>query len=71
MNESSSTIAEKIKELIPESTSSIVYNDLPSDDPMKRNPDITKAQEILGWNPTVETDNGLHSTIDYFKIAIN
>ena len=60
-------LAEKIKELIPESTSNIVYNDLPSDDPMKRNPDITRAREILGWNPTVETNNGLQCTIDYFK----
>ena len=60
-------LAEKIKELIPESTSNIVYNDLPSDDPMKRNPDITKAREILGWNPTMETDNGLQCTIDYFS----
>ena len=60
-------LAEKIKELIPESTSNIVYKDLPSDDPIKRNPDITRAREILGWNPTVETDNGLQSTIDYFK----
>jgi UDP-glucuronate decarboxylase len=61
-------LAEKIKELIPESTSNIVYKDLPSDDPMKRNPDITKAREILSWNPTVETDNGLQSTIDYFRL---
>ena len=60
-------LAEKIKEFIPESTSNIVYKDLPSDDPMKRNPDITKAREILGWNPTVETNNGLQCTIDYFK----
>ena len=60
-------IAEKIKELIPESTSNIVYNDLPSDDPMKRNPDITKAREILDWNPKVQTEHGLQSTIDYFK----
>jgi len=60
-------LAEKIKELIPESSSKIIYKELPSDDPMKRNPDITKARQILVWHPTVDTDNGLKSTIAYFK----
>lgn len=61
-------LAEKIKELIPESSSKIIYKELPSDDPMKRNPDITKAREILGWEPEVKTDDGLNSTIDYFRL---
>ena len=60
-------LAEKIKELIPESSSKIIYEELPSDDPMKRNPDITKAREILDWNPLVNTDDGLKSTINYFS----
>lgn len=60
-------LAEKIKELIPESSSKIIYKELPSDDPMKRNPNITKAREILGWYPTVETDEGLKTTIEYFR----
>lgn len=60
-------LAEKIKELIPESSSKIIYKELPSDDPMKRNPDITKAREILDWNPLVNTDDGLKSTINYFS----
>ena len=60
-------LAEKVKELIPESTSKIIYKELPSDDPMKRKPDITKAREILGWSPTVKTDDGLKTTIDYFS----
>lgn len=59
-------LAEKIKELIPHSSSKIIYKELPSDDPMKRNPDITKARQILGWNPLVNTDDGLKSTIEYF-----
>lgn len=63
-------LAEKIKELIPESNSKIIYKELPSDDPMKRKPDITKARQILGWNPTVKTDDGLKTTIDYF-ISLN
>lgn len=60
-------LAEKVKELVPESTSKIIYKELPSDDPMKRKPDITKAREILGWTPTVKTDDGLKTTIDYFS----
>jgi len=60
-------LAKKIKELISESSSKIIYKELPSDDPKKRKPDITKAREILGWSPSVEIDNGLKTTIDYFK----
>ncbi len=60
-------LAEKIKELIPESSSKIIYKELPSDDPMRRKPDITKAREILGWNPIMNTDDGLKTTIEYFK----
>ena len=63
-------LAEKIKELIPESSSKIIYKELPSDDPMKRKPDITKAREILDWNPIVKTDDGLKITIDYLKKII-
>jgi UDP-glucuronate decarboxylase len=59
--------AEIIKKLIPESNSVIQYRDLPSDDPMQRKPDITKAQTILGWNPTVDLQDGLLETIQYFK----
>ena len=45
----------------------IVYNPLPQDDPMQRKPDITKAQEILDWNPKVKRSEGLKITYDYFK----
>jgi len=45
----------------------IVYNPLPQDDPMQRKPDITKAQEILDWNPKVKRGEGLKITYDYFK----
>ena len=64
-------LAEKIKELIPDSSSKIIYKELPSDDPMKRKPDITKARHILGWTPSVKTDDGLKSTIDYFNQFYN
>ncbi len=43
-----------------------VYKDLPSDDPKKRKPDISKAKELLNWEPTVGLEQGLTSTIDYF-----
>ena len=49
------------------SKSKIVYKELPSDDPVKRKPDITKAREILGWEPKVDIKDGLCKTIEYFK----
>lgn len=45
----------------------ITYKDLPKDDPKQRQPDITKAKEILGWQPTVERAEGLKKTYEYFK----
>ena len=49
------------------SDSKIVFKSLPSDDPKKRNPDIAKANKILGWNPSLELTEGLNSTINYFN----
>jgi len=45
----------------------IIYKPLPVDDPKQRKPDITKAKEILGWEPKVERKEGLTKTYDYFK----
>jgi dTDP-glucose 4,6-dehydratase len=45
----------------------IVYKPLPVDDPKQRQPDITKAKAILGWEPKVERKDGLKITYDYFK----
>lgn len=45
----------------------IVYKPLPVDDPKQRQPDITKARTILGWQPTVDRSEGLKITYDYFK----
>ncbi len=45
----------------------IIYKDLPVDDPKQRQPDITKAVEILGWTPKVSRSEGLKITYDYFK----
>lgn len=49
------------------STSNIVYKELPADDPTNRRPDITKAKEILLWSPKVDLEVGILKTIDYFK----
>ena len=45
----------------------IVYAVLPEDDPKRRRPDITKARNILGWEPKVKLDDGLRATIEYFR----
>ncbi len=49
------------------STSRIVYAPLPQDDPKQRQPDITRAQTLLGWQPQVELEEGLAKTVGYFK----
>ena len=47
--------------------SRICFRPLPDDDPRQRQPDIAKAQSILGWSPTVQLEEGLEPTIDYFR----
>jgi dTDP-glucose 4,6-dehydratase len=49
------------------STSRLVYRPLPQDDPKQRQPDITRAQTLLGWQPKVELEEGLAKTVGYFK----
>jgi dTDP-glucose 4,6-dehydratase len=48
-------------------TQKIVYKELPKDDPKQRQPDITKAKELLGWQPKVSRAEGLKITYEYFK----
>jgi UDP-glucuronate decarboxylase len=48
------------------SKSRIVHQELPSDDPVRRCPDISRAKTQLGWSPTVDLRNGLAKTITYF-----
>ena len=48
-------------------TSKIVFKPLPTDDPQVRQPDITRARTVLGWEPKVPLEQGLTATIDYFK----
>jgi UDP-glucuronate decarboxylase len=49
------------------STSEIVYRELPGDDPTQRSPDISLAKELISWEPTIGIEEGLQKTIDYFK----
>jgi UDP-glucuronate decarboxylase len=49
------------------SSSKIVHVPLPSDDPRQRRPDISKAEELLGWRPKITLRNGLKTMIEYFK----
>ena len=49
------------------SSSRVVYKALPTDDPKVRQPDITRARTLLGWEPTVPLEEGLTSTIAYFR----
>ena len=48
----------------------IVYHPLPTDDPKQRQPDITKAKKILGWEPKISRSEGLKITFEYFKKVI-
>jgi dTDP-glucose 4,6-dehydratase len=63
----------QIAELIIQMTGSksqIIYEPLPTDDPKVRQPDITRAQTELGWEPKVPLDEGLGTTIDYFRTKV-
>lgn len=68
-NPSEITIKDFAEEIIKltGTTQKIVYKDLPKDDPKQRQPDITKAKAILGWEPKVSRAEGLRITYDYFK----
>ncbi len=59
-------LSEKCLNMI-DTTSKIEYKELPQDDPMKRQPDISKAKKYLNWIPQVNLDDGLQKTIKYFK----
>ena len=60
------TLAEKIIEMT-NSSSVIEFKDLPQDDPLKRKPDISLAEEILNWESSINLDEGLQNTIAYFQ----
>ncbi len=62
-------LAEKVIALTG-STAKIVYQPLPEDDPMQRQPNITLAKEQLGWEPNTQLEEGLKRTIEYFKESL-
>ena len=59
-------LAEKIID-ITDSSSTITYRPLPQDDPKTRRPDITRAQNLLGWQPQISLEEGLLKTIEWFR----
>jgi dTDP-glucose 4,6-dehydratase len=59
-------LAKRILRLVG-SSSEIIFAALPKDDPKVRQPDITRARTLLGWEPRVDTDEGLRLTVDWFK----
>lgn len=63
-------MAEKILQ-VTGSKSKIVFKPLPVDDPKKRNPNITKARQLLNWEPQVDLETGLATTLDYFKNLVD
>ncbi|MEQ8703238.1 MAG: SDR family oxidoreductase [Phaeodactylibacter sp.] len=60
-------VAEEVVALVGNPDAKVTYKPLPKDDPKVRQPDITKASEILGWKPTVSREEGLKITMEYFK----
>ena len=62
-------LAQKVIELTG-SKSQIVYRPMPEDDPKQRQPDITQAREVLGWEPKVQLEAGLKKTIEYFAQSL-
>ena len=63
-------LAREIIALVEGTRSTVVYHELPEDDPKRRRPDITRAQTLLGWNPTVERGVGLRKTLEYFRSVV-
>ena len=62
-------LAEKVIQ-ITGSSSKIVYKDLPQDDPKQRQPDISLAKSHLDWEPTIQLEEGIKRSIEYFKTVI-
>ncbi len=61
---------EEVLALVGNPDAKLIYKDLPKDDPKKRKPNITKAKEILGWEPKVDRAEGLRRTYEYFKTVV-
>lgn len=59
--------AQMVKDMTNSSSEIVLSEELPKDDPLQRQPDITKAKELLGWEPKVSLSDGLSRMIDYMK----
>jgi UDP-glucuronate decarboxylase len=66
MNELANEVAKAVDKDIK-----VTHLELPQDDPKQRKPDITRAQTLLGWNPTIPLGEGLKKTVEYFAEKIN
>ena len=66
------TILECAREIlsVTGARSEILFHPLPQDDPTRRRPDITRAKEILGWEPKIKLRHGLEKSLEYFKACI-
>ena len=62
-------LAQKVIKLTG-SNSIILQQPLPQDDPKQRKPDISKAVQMLNWEPKIDLDTGLQKTIEYFKTVL-
>ncbi len=62
-------LADQVMALIPDNAG-IEFLPLPQDDPVRRQPDISKARAVLGWEPSVPLSQGLPRTIDYFRSVV-
>jgi dTDP-glucose 4,6-dehydratase len=63
-------LAREIIGLVPGTTSTVVFRDLPQDDPKRRRPDIGRARHLLGWEPTIDRSEGFKRTLEYFKTVL-
>jgi dTDP-glucose 4,6-dehydratase len=55
---------------ITESNSEVIFRPLPEDDPKVRRPDVTKAHDLLGWEPKVSRQDGLRRTFSFFQKSV-
>lgn len=62
--------AEEVLELVGNPAAHLVFKELPKDDPKVRQPDITRAKELLGWEPRVSRKEGLKKTLEYFRSVV-
>ncbi len=61
---------EEVLALVGNPKAKLIYKELPKDDPKKRRPNITKAKEILGWEPKISRAEGMKRTYEYFKTVV-